>query len=126
MGSSRSILALNKSGYIMIPKSMEFEEANVSVEYLDNNTEAIAKLIYSVGGNFVGQTTIDYADNNGKTFEFAKILTDETDKEPQKLVPNKKSIFISVKYVVISVLKVLGILLGVIIVATLVYRFVIY
>ena len=125
MGSSKSILSLNKAGYIIIPKTMEFEEADVNIEYLDNDTEAIAKLIYSVGGNYVGSTTIDYADNLGGTFEFARILTDETDKEPEKLVPNKETIFISVKYVVLSVLKVLGILLGVIIITTVIYRFII-
>lgn len=124
MGSSRSILSLNKSGYIVIPKNMEFEDADVTVQYLDNNTQAIAKLVYSVGGNYVGSTTIDYADNFVKTFEFAKILTDETDKEPQKLVPNKETIFISVKYVVFSVLKVLGILFAIIVITTIAYRYI--
>lgn len=115
MGSSKSILTLNKAGYVIIPKTMEFDQAEVNVEYLENDSDAIARLVYSVGGNYVGSTTIDYA-TDAKTFEFAKILTDETDKEPQKVKKDKETIFISVKYVVFSVLKVLGFLLLILII----------
>lgn len=122
MGSSKSILALNKAGYIIVPKTLEFNDAAVTVEYLDNDTNAIAKLIYSVDGNYVGSTTIDYATGT-KTFEFAKILTDETDKEPEKVKNGTETVFVSVKQVILSVLKVLGILLLIILVVALIHRY---
>lgn len=123
MGSSRSILSLNKSGYIIIPKTMEFSDANVTVNYMDNDSNAIARIIYSVGGNYVGSTTIDYA-TDVKTFEFAKILTDETDKEPQKVVKDTKVVFVSIKQVIFSVIKVLLVLLLIFIIVGLVHRYV--
>ena len=122
MGSSKSILSLNKAGYIVIPKTLEFEEADVEVQYLDNDSAAIAKLIYSVGGNYVGSTTIDYAEQTNRTFEFAKILTDETDKEPQKVVPGQKTVFVSIRSVIFSILKVLGLLLATILAVAFGYR----
>ena len=123
MGSSRSILSLNKSGYIVIPKSMEFSDANVTVNYMDNDSNAIARIIYSIGGNYVGSTTIDYA-TDVKTFEFAKILTDETDKEPQKVSKDRKVIFVSIKQVIFSVIKVLLVLLLIFVIVGLVHRYI--
>lgn len=122
MGSSKSILSLNKSGYIIIPKTLEFNDAEVYVEYLDDDSNAIARLIYTVDGNFVGSTTIDYA-TDVKTFEFAKILTDETDKEPKKFKSETETIFISVKDVILSVLKVLGLLLLIIIIIAAIHSY---
>lgn len=123
MGSSRSILSLNKAGYIIIPKTMEFKDADVSVQYLDNDSNAIAKLSYSVNGNYVGSTTIDYA-TDIKTFEFAKILTDETDKEPKKVTKDTKVIFVSIKKVIFSVLKVLGVLFLIFVLVGLIHRYI--
>jgi len=123
MGSSRSILSINKAGFIVIPKTMDFYDADVNLEYLDNDSNAIAKIYYSVGGNYVGSTTIDYA-TDLKTFEFAKILTDETDKEPQKVTSDTKVVFVSIKTVFFAVLKILGALLLVFILVGLVHRYI--
>lgn len=122
MGSSKSILTLNKSGFVIIPKTLEFDNADVSVEYLDNDSDAIAKLLYSIDGNYVGQTTIDYA-TDIDTFEFAKILTDESDEEPELVKNDENVVFVSVKKVLISICKVLLFLFIVIFIVALVQRY---
>ena len=122
MGSSKSILTLNKSGFVIIPKTLSFEDADVTVEYLDNDSDAIAKLIYTIDGNFVGQTTIDYA-TDVKTFEFAKILTDESENEPELVRNDENIVFVSVRSVIITIVKVLLFLFILIIIVTIIYRY---
>ena len=67
MGSSKEILTLNKSGYIVIPKGMDFNEPTVMVDLNPGIEGAVAKLDYYVGDNRVGGTTLDYASEDAGT-----------------------------------------------------------
>lgn len=104
IGSSKPILSINPHGYIVIPKIREFTDAGVTISYLDRNTKEVALLTYDIGGHFVGETTIDYADNNVKAFEFANILVESGKIIPQNVQPDHRIIFIDIRKVVIRVL----------------------
>ena len=108
IGSSKPILSINPNGYIVIPKSMDFSEADVQIAYSDRNTEEVAWLTYSVDGHFVGKTTIDYANNNTKAFEFANIILDSTKVIPQKVMPDHKIIFVDTNKLILRIVFCLG------------------
>ncbi len=124
MGSSKDILSLNKEGSIVIPKGMDFEEPTVTVNY-DTKTEgAVARLDYYIGDNRVGGTTLDYATNERKLFEFANIITDGSEEQPVTYVPNHKTVFVTVSDVVKKLFLIVGVLFFIILFATLFMRFI--
>ena len=124
MGSSKSLLTINKEGKIILPKVMQLEDCDVNIEYLDNDAKAIARLNYSIGGYQVGSTTIDYAEGVEKTFEFANIITDESGREPTAVEPNKSTIFVSVKKIVIYVAIIVGVIFVIMFICSLIIRYI--
>ena len=124
MGSSREILSLNRSGSIVIPKGMDFNEPVVMVD-LDPGVEgAVAKLDYYVGDNRVGGTTLDYASDAEKLFEFANIITGNPDDQPESYTPDHKTVFVTVSDVVKKLFMIVGVLFLIILVIALILRFV--
>lgn len=123
MGSSRDILSLNPNGYIVIPKTLSFEEVSVCVDYNIDNPNAVCNLSYYVGENKVGNTTVDYATAKKKTFEFANIITDGTENQPVTYEPDHKTVFVTVSEVIKKLFLIVGILFFAILLVTLVIRF---
>ena len=124
MGSSKDILSLNKAGSIVIPKGMDFEEPTVTVNYNTGTDGAVARLDYYIGDNRVGGTTLDYATNDRKLFEFANIITDGSDQQPETYVPDHKTVFVTVSDVVKKLFMIVGILFFIILFAALFMRFI--
>ena len=124
MGSSKSILSLNRSGSIVIPKGMSFDDADVNVDYDPGVEGAVAKLDYYVGGNRVGGTTLDYASDDKQLFEFANIITNTSDEEPESYEPDHKTVFVTVSDVVKKLFMIVGGLFFIILFITLIMRFV--
>lgn len=108
IGSSKPILSINNNGYIVIPKQCDFADAGVKIAYLSSFSNSVATLTYSIDSHFVGETTIDYADNNLKTFEFSNIIADSTKVIPTKVVPDHKIIFVDTTELVFKVVVVLA------------------
>ena len=124
MGSSKDILSLNKTGSIVIPKGMEFEEPSVTVSYNTGGDGAVARLDYYIGDNRVGGTTLDYATGDRKLFEFANIITDGSEEQPQTYVPGRKTVFVTVSDVVKKLFLIVGILFFIILFIALFMRFI--
>lgn len=124
MGSSRDILRLNKEGSIIIPKGMNFEDATVYVDFNPGIEGAVAKLDYYMGDNRVGGTTLDYASNDRKLFEFANIITDDSSDQPVSYKPAHKTVFVTVSDVVKKLFMIVGTLFFIILIITLVLRFI--
>ncbi|MCR5509098.1 MAG: D-alanyl-D-alanine carboxypeptidase [Lachnospiraceae bacterium] len=112
MGSSKQAMELNDSGYIILPKTAGFFDAEAVLTYSDVSTGHIATLDYYYSGNHVGSTTLDYAQSSTDVFEFANILRDSSgSKEPKKLVRNKKTVFVNVKNIILILASVLGLII---------------
>ena len=124
MGSSKDILSLNKDGNIVIPKGMNFEDAEVRVDYDPGIEGSVARLDYYIGENRVGGTTLDYATDKAKLFEFANIITNGSDEQPQTYTPDHKTVFVTVSDVVKKLFMIVGILFGIILIITLIMRFI--
>lgn len=110
MGTSKSILELNDYGYVVIPKTLDFENVRVEVNYDVTEENSVAKLDYYVGDNKVGSTSVDYANSGRKTFEFANIIADSTIDEAYTYVPENKTIFVTISQLVKRLFMILGIL----------------
>ena len=124
MGSSRDILSLNRTGSIVIPKGMAFEDATVQVDYDTDTKGAVARLDYYVGDNRVGGTTLDYASNDDQIFEFANIITNSSDDQPQSIRPDHETVFVTVSDVVKKLFMIVGALFALIVLVTLILRFI--
>lgn len=124
MGSSKSILTINDYGYVVIPKTIEFDETTVQVDYRNAGGGAIATLNYYVGDNKVGTTTIDYASNEKNTFEFANIITDASGDESYTYEPEQKTVFITASEVFKKLVTVIGMLFLVVLTMVLVMGFI--
>lgn len=122
IGSSKPILSINNNGYIIIPKQCEFTDADVSIEYLSSGSNSVANLLYSVDGQFVGETTIDYADNSARTFEFSNIIADSTKVIPSKVVPDHKIIFIDTTKLVFQIVIILAVIFVLLVIIYLIRR----
>ena len=109
--NSKSFFTINEDGYVVIPKTMEFENAAVKVSYNTESTNAVANLEYFVGDNKIGQTTIDYADSGNKAFEFANIITDSNADSTYTYEPEQKTVFVTISEVIKKLFIVVGILL---------------
>lgn len=107
-GSSKPILSINKNGYIILPKQSAFTDADVNIEYLSSGANAVATLTYSLNSHYVGETTIDYADNSTRTFEFSNIIADSTKVIPTKVIPDHKIIFVDTAKLVYHIVFILA------------------
>jgi len=94
---------------------MTIDELDTEVVYSDNalgnaSEGSVATLQYSLGGNPVGHTTIDYANDNVKAFEFSTITEVDTSEPTEAYTPDHKIIFINVKKVAIVCGYIIGII----------------
>ena len=115
MGSSGQALELNSEGTIIIPKSSDFNDAEVELSYSDGSKDYVATLDYYFSGNYVGYTTLDYAQSRDDVFEFANILSKATDQtEPKILEKNRRTVFVNIRRVIIVLVSLLAFILLVI------------
>lgn len=108
IGSSKPILSINNNGYIVLPKQCDFADADVEIEYLASGSNSVATLTYSFNKQFLGQTTIDYADNTARTFEFSNIIADSTKVIPTKVIPDHKIIFVDTAKLIYRIVFILA------------------
>ena len=123
IGSSRPILTINPSGEVLIPKTAAFTDADVEISYSDDSTSSIATLTYTFGGSYVGSSTIDYADTNNKSFEFANIITEASSVDPETIDPDHKIVFVNIRTVIFIILGIIGALFLLFVIRTLILRF---
>lgn len=62
-GSSKSILELDKNGYIMIPASAEFTDVESSIGYDNLAKNQVAVVNYTYNGIFVGSVPVNLVEN---------------------------------------------------------------
>ena len=103
IGSSKPILSINPNGYVVIPKTVPFSDTDVDISYSEGGSGKVAALTYTYKGHFVGESSIDFANNNTKTFEFANIILDSSKVIPQKVVPDHKIIFVDTNKLILRV-----------------------
>lgn len=115
--SSHPEIEVNKDGIIILPKGMEFSEAQAQVSFSDSQGnegggKAFAEVSYTYNGHFVGGTTLDIISPAKSVFSFAAAggetetaAGEEPATEPEtQAVPaqEKKYLTINIWYVLIA------------------------
>lgn len=106
-GNSKPILSLNKDSYLILPKTVPFEDVQSTISYEVEDENQIALIDYSYNGVYVGSASIDVATDTS-SYDF------DTPAEPVILPEEEEEeniIFINVKKVLLCVLAGAGILI---------------
>lgn len=108
-GSSKPLLSLNQEDYIVLPKTVPFEDVSSSISY-DSQEEGVAAVItYTYQGQFIGSVSVDFAQDaeNRYTFEDGTLQSSQEESlEPPKAEPN--IIFINVFKVFLWIIGIAG------------------
>ncbi len=107
-GSSRPIMALDSSDYVVIPTTINFDNLTCELSYDCEEEDAIATLSYSYHGQSVGNTTIRVVNREVPSFTFDTIYSPALEQEIVEIAPIEKEpedrvIFINVKKILIGV-----------------------
>lgn len=97
LGSSKPILSINPVGDVIVPRSTDFGSLDVELEYNNDLSDCIAQMKYYIGGNYIGETTLEKAKEDNKPKEFSDVLNKTNDIKIRKIEPDHLVIFINVK-----------------------------
>jgi D-alanyl-D-alanine carboxypeptidase len=116
-GDSSPLLAINRSDYLVMPRTTEFPALSTDIVYTGGKGKnaAIAEITYSFSGTYLGRATIDYASENRSTYEFdhqMPVVATEEESAPEE----ENVVFINVR-------RVIFIIAGIVFVAVLFFVF---
>ena len=109
LGNSQPILSLNKNDFIMLPKTVDFEDIESEISYNTQKKEQAAIIKYTYHGRTLGTASVDFAvvdENGGYKFD-EEVLPDSVaaEKEEPEEDEEEKIVFINIvkigKYVLI-------------------------
>ncbi len=122
-GNTKSLVSLSTEGYVVMPKSAEFEDLDSEVTYDDSN-DALATVTYKFGDIVVGETDVLLADSDVKTYIFgAPVSENEIEEDPQEGIPGfgrEGVVFLDIR----SVLKTAAIVVGIVFVVLIIILFI--
>lgn len=104
-GNSKPILALNTDSYLIVPKSVSFDDLDSQISYDTDQDDEVAEINYYYHGAYLGTATVDLAKEAPASYEFAK-STDNLSKAKKFNI-----IIINIKTVLIIVLTIAVILI---------------
>ena len=76
-GNSKPILSLNENDYIILPRTITFDEAETTVSYETQNENQAAVITYSYQGMDLGTVRVNFAIDNTETYVFDTIPEEE-------------------------------------------------
>ena len=84
-GNSQPLLTLNQEDYIILPKTISFEDATSDISYETSNEKQAAVIFYTYAGVSIGSVRVNYVANQEDSFVFNAlpedaILEEESDK----------------------------------------------
>lgn len=112
-GDSRTALSINPNGYIILPNTAIFSEAESSISYDNSQEDILAELSYTYNGIYVGGTTIDVAAPTAATFEFGEGVPEDTASYSSSVSTNTAAtkenvIFVRIKIVLFAIAGIFG------------------
>ena len=102
-GDEDSFTKLNEEGYIVLPKAVAFEDAVPKIKKSKRNGNLIGRIEYKYGKRKVGGTDIEFTDAKVTDFKFK-------DEMEETAEPQKKVVTINIKYIVIGIVAVVGLI----------------
>ena len=101
LGNSQPILSLNKNDFIMLPKTVDFEDIESEISYNTEKTEQAAIIKYTYHGRTLGSASVDFAvsdENGGYKFDEDEEVPDSVaaEKEEPEEDEEEKIVFINI------------------------------
>ena len=91
-GDTSDILSFDRNSYIILPKTISFEDLNSSIEYTnDSNSHVVASVNYYYDDVYLGNSDIVFSNNNENSFVFDEtepVIEETEDIEKEKLTIN--------------------------------------
>ena len=107
-GNSQPILSLNKNAFVMLPKTVDFEDIESEISYNTEKAEQAAIIKYSYHGRTLGEASVDFVksgENGGYKFDEEVPESVAAEKEEPEENEEEKIVFINIvkigKYVLI-------------------------
>lgn len=103
-GSSKPILSLNEDSYLILPKTVDFDDLTSEISYEDLQEGQAARITYSYHGAYIGTASVNLTSTESPDYHFSgKPLNGKTD-DISSVKTNV--IFINVKIVLLVLLGI--------------------
>ena len=103
-GNSEPILSLNQDSYLILPKTVDFEDLTSEITYDVINENEVARINYTYHDAYVGTATINFAEEevNSYSFNQTSITQDQNGQDQNE----KHIIYINIKIVILVILLI--------------------
>lgn len=103
-GNSEPILSLNQDSYLILPKTVDFEDLTSEITYDVINENEVARINYTYHDAYVGTATINFAEEevNSYSFNQTSITQDQNGQDENE----KHIIYINIKIVILVILLI--------------------
>lgn len=106
-GNSRPILSLNKNSYLILPKTVDFEDLSSEISYDVSAQNEIARINYYYHGTYVGTASVDLTGSGRTGYDFdSKPLADQDTSSDASDSSEEKIIFINIKTILIIIVAI--------------------
>lgn len=115
-GNSKPILVLNQNSYLIMPKTVTFEDLDSEISYDTIKDNEVAIINYYYHDTYVGNATIDLANNTSASYDFTENIQEENIKEAKE----QNIIVVNIKNVLIATLIIALILIAVFVIRSII------
>lgn len=106
-GNSEPLLSLNQDSYVILPKTVDFEELTSEISYDTEEENAAARIDYYYSGAYVGTATVDLSGKSHAAYDFSSpsldsgaLVSADTENESANVI------FINIKIVLIIIVAI--------------------
>lgn len=108
-GSSKPIMSLNNASYLVLPKTVSFQDTLSSISYDVDSAHQIANIDYTYNGIYVGSASVDIAADIVSAYDFDASVENSSTSDTNNGEEN--IYFVNIKRIMFFVLAAAGILI---------------
>lgn len=108
-GSSKPIMSLNNASYLVLPKTVSFQDTLSSISYDVDSAHQIANIDYTYNGIYVGSASVDIAVDIVSAYDFDASVENSSTSDTNNGEEN--IYFVNIKRIMFFVLAAAGILI---------------
>lgn len=108
-GNSKPILTLNQSSYLIMPKTITFDDLDSQISYETSGENEVAVIEYYYHGAYVGNATVDLAEDAPASYDFTEktsIEEPEKETEPNVIIVNIKTVLICILVIALILIAI--------------------
>lgn len=113
-GSSKPILSLNPDSYLILPKTVNFDELESEISYDTASENEVAEIHYYYHDAYVGTATVDLAGDERSSYYFDSNLSDGSGYPDA--ASNERIIFVNVKIVLLCILAIAAVFILIVVI----------